>query len=1017
MVDSITTLSYWFSDLESSTRLWEKHPEAMQGALAIHDAILHDTVDDFEGTVVKTTGDGLMAVFDVPANAVLASIQAQERLESKEWGDTGPLRVRIGIHVGDAQPRAGDYYGTAVNRAARIMAAGHGGQILLSGSLAEAVADSLPDEVSLRDLGPHRLKDLSIPEHLYQLVVPGLPDTFPALATLDLRTNNLPTQTSVFLGRDTELRELRVLIDNPDTRLLTLVGPGGTGKTRLALQAAVDQIDRFKDGLFFVDLALEHDADEVFSAIVRTIGLEGVADESPLETLKMALATRQMLLLLDNFEQVTEAASSLAELLKSCAGITSVVTSREALRVRGERLYPVSPLSLPPSGNGSAPAIEEVMESEAVRLFVERAVEVRPDFEINPDNVSDIASICVHLDGLPLAIELAAARLKLFSPEDLRERLSSRLDLLRGGARDMPDRQQTLRKTIEWSFELLTPEERLLFQVFSVFLGARFEAVETIASRIGSLSDIDIIDGLESLVDKSLIRSIEAADNKTWFSMLGTIREYANERLVEDPELAQDAKRQHALYYVELARERKSDSIGKDREAVLTELTLEIENLRESWRYWVEAGGLEQLYDLLDTLWTLYDASGWYHGVIDLANELLGVLAMSPESAERIREEIALQMSVARALMTLRGYSEEVEHAFTKAVKLSEESGDLPQQFPVLRNLASLYMLRGELVKTIEVGKELLSIANKQDDPSLQVDANLVIGVNLAFGDQYELGMEHLDKSIDLFDPNSARSERFRLGPNPGVVSLTSSGLLLWMHGFPDRAVQRAARAEQLSRQLDHPSTTAYMLHHVTLLDVFRQDLGLVAGRAAELLQLANAHDYPIWRALALMFQGLARIGFGETDDGIAQLENGIVLYQGKTTPPVFWPIVLTLVATAYGMAGEVDEGLARIDEALSFLKADVPTYCDPAIIRGDLLLALPNSEREEAEKIFEHVVVLAQEFGLRMAELQAATRLARLHRGTANESGAQEALTAIYSSFTEGFDTPDLIAARALLD
>ena len=1006
-----TTLAYWFSDLEASTRLWEEHPDAMHDALARHDAILRNAVEDASGSVVKTTGDGLMAVFDEPANAVAAGVNAQQALEGEAWEETGPLLVRIGIHMGEAQPRAGDYYGPAVNRAARVMSAAHGGQILVSGSIVDEVGHSLPSQVSLRDLGEHRLKDLAGPEHLYQLVVPGLPDTFPALSTLDLRPNNLPTQTSVFLGREGELSELRALLDGTNTRLLTLTGPGGTGKTRLALQAAVDQLDRFEDGLFFVDLAPERDAQGAFSAIVRTLAVEGAADAQPLEALKSGLAERHMLLLLDNFEQVTDAAAGVAELLQHCAGITAVVTSREALRVRGERLYPVAPLSLPPSGNGSPPPIGLVMESEADRLFVERAVELRPDFAVTDDNVAAIAAICIHVDGLPLAIELAVARLRLFSPEDLSDRLKSRLDLLRGGARDMPDRQQTLRNTIEWSYELLTEKECRLFQLFGVFSGARFDAVEGIAGRIDALSDVDVIDGLESLVDKSLVRRLE--DDGPWFSMLETIREYAGERLAEDPELARAVAQAHAEHYVELARGLRPMLIGATRQQTLDELARERENLRTAWRYFVAEEDLERLNDLLDTLWVLHDAKGWYRGVIDLANDLLGVLAMGPETPERVREEIALQTSVARALMTLRGYSAEVEDAFSRALQLSADTGHLPERFPVLRSLASLYVLRNEPEKALEVGRELLAMADEQGDAGLQAEAHFVVGVNTVFDDA-DAGMEHLDKAVELFDPKTARSERFRLGPSPGVQSLTTSALLLWMLGFPQRAMERAALAEQVSAELDHPATRAYALHHVSLLYLFEQRIDLVSERSAELLQVANANDYPIWRALALMMQSLVRIAAGESDEGVAQLEHGMELYQGETTPPIFWPLLLTLQATGYAMAGRFEEGLGLVDEALGFFQPDEALSFDTVILRGDLLLG--RSDAAGAAEMYAQAMQAAADFGARMPELRSATRLAQLAKGTPGEAEASEVLQTVYATFTEGFDTADLVAAREIL-
>ena len=606
MAQSTIARSYWFSDIEASTRMWEAHPAAMGAAVARHDAILRRCVEENGGTIVKTTGDGMMAVFEQPVAAALASVRVQQKLQDENWEETGPLRIRIGVHLGDAQQRGGDYFGPAVNRTARVMSAGHGGQILLSSAVAEAISGRLPSEMQLRDLGQHRLKDLAEPLRLFQIVAPGLAETFPPLSTLDQRPNNLPTQVSVFLGRDAELRDLRTLIDDK-TRLITLIGPGGMGKTRLALQAAADQLDRFDDGLFFVDLTAERDPNGVFSAIVRAIGLERVGEALPLDALKSGLAGKHMLLLLDNFEQVIVAAPELAELLGACAGITALVTSREALHVRGEQLFTVPALSLPAPAGAAAPSVESALQSAAVRLFVERAVEARPDFAITNDNVAAIASICRRVDGLPLAIELAAARLKLFSPAELDERLERRLDLLRGGARDLPDRQRTLRGTIEWSYELLSPDERLLFEALAVFAGARLEDVERVTATIRTLSEVDVVDGMQSLVDKSLLRSVDGVGGKRWFSMLETIREYAVERLNGRPELADEVRRRHAEYFADLARDVRPALAGPERNLLIAELSQQ-RNLREAWRYWLQANDVARLYDLLDTLWVLYDA-------------------------------------------------------------------------------------------------------------------------------------------------------------------------------------------------------------------------------------------------------------------------------------------------------------------------------------------------------------------------------------------------------------------------
>lgn len=423
-----------FTDLESSTRLWEQHPDEMRPALARHDTILRDAVTAAGGSVVKTTGDGLMATFPTVSACAAACLGAQRSLANARWETSEPLRVRMGVHVGEAEAREGDFYGTAVNRAARIMAAGHGGQVLLSALAGQLARDSLPTGATLRDLGPHRLKDLTEPETLLQLVHPDLVGDFPPLATLDARPNNLPIQVSEFFGREAELADARNVLASPGVRLLTLTGPGGTGKTRLALQLGAELAEDFRDGVFMVDLSAEHEPDAAFETILRDLGIASTRDGSALQILKTKLADRNMLIVLDNFEQVTEAALGVAELLLQCPAVTIVVTSREALRLRGEHVMAVAPLSLP-DPRGSVAAIGE---SAAVSLFVDRARSVRSDFALTAENAAAVAEMSIRLDGLPLAIELAASRLRVFSANDLLDRLKKQFDVLGSGARDLP---------------------------------------------------------------------------------------------------------------------------------------------------------------------------------------------------------------------------------------------------------------------------------------------------------------------------------------------------------------------------------------------------------------------------------------------------------------------------------------------------------------------------------------------------------------------------------------------------
>ena len=623
-------LTFLFTDVEGSTRLWETNPETMRPALERHDAIIRSAIAASGGEIVKTTGDGLMAVFAAPVGAVTAAVAAQHGLFAETWPHGCAIRVRMGIHTGEVESRGGDFFGPAVNRTARIMSAGHGGQILLSEATAEFVEGRLPDGATLRDLGEHRLKDLGRSQRLFQLAHPGLPAEFAPLSTLDLRPNNLPTETSAFVGRDAELRAIRERLDDHDVRLVTLTGPGGSGKTRLAIRAAADQIDRFTDGVYFVDLVTATDSDAVLALIATAIGLGDAAERSPLDELRRQLRAQQVLIVLDNFEQVD---GRRADASSSCSptvpGLKLLVTSRQALRVRGEHVVSVPPLSLPAAAAGAS--ADDLSQFEAIQLFVERARGVRPDFRLTDDNAAAVAEICRRLDGLPLAIELATARLNLFSPEALRDRLAGSLKALGSGARDLPERQQTLRATIEWSYQLLTPAEQRLFELLSIFAGASVEAVEAVAADLDDAAgtELDALDGLGSLIDKSLVRQVEATDGDGMprVVMLETIKAYATAQLDARPDFAEAAREGHARYFAELARSATTETAAA-----------ELDNLRIAWANAFRRKDLARLGDLREALWPTYEARGWYHATIQLADDLLAVLASSPERRGRLAD-------------------------------------------------------------------------------------------------------------------------------------------------------------------------------------------------------------------------------------------------------------------------------------------------------------------------------------------------------------------------------------------
>ena len=582
------TVTFLFTDIEGSTRRWEAHPQQMSDALARHDAIVRSAIEEHGGYVFKTMGDAFCAAFHTPHDAVSAALQAQHSLHQAEWPDAiGQVKVRMALHTGVAEQRGGDYFGQPVNRVARLLSAGHGSQVLLSDVTQGLVRDSLPPSVTLLDLGEHHLKDLYRPERICQLVAPNLPREFQPLRTLDNRPNNLPEQLNPFIGREREIASLLDLLRKPGVRLLTLTGPGGTGKTRLSLQVAAEALDDHKDGVWFVNLAPLSDPKLVVPTAAQVLGVKEVGGTPIVETLKAYLKDKDLLLLLDNFEQVENAAPAVADLLRSVPHLKVLVTSRVPLHITGEQEYPVPPLSLPDAKH--LPPVETLSQYEAVSLFIQRAQGVKPDFEVTNDNAPAVAEICARLDGLPLAIELAAARIRLLPPQAMLSRLQSRLKLLTGGAKDLPARQQTLRNTIEWSYDLLSEGEKKLFRRLAVFVGGRtLEAVEAVCNADGDLG-VDVLEGVQSLVDKSLLQEREGVGGEPRFVMLETIHEFAREELEESGE-GEEIKRQHAEYFLDLAEKVAPNMRGAQRRQSLGILEAEHYNLRSALGWAVEQG-------------------------------------------------------------------------------------------------------------------------------------------------------------------------------------------------------------------------------------------------------------------------------------------------------------------------------------------------------------------------------------------------------------------------------------------
>ncbi|HEX9375144.1 MAG TPA: adenylate/guanylate cyclase domain-containing protein [Actinomycetota bacterium] len=597
------TVTFLFTDIEGSTRLLGQLGDRYPGILAEHHDLLRAAVEGAGGTHVSTEGDAFFVVFPLASQALAGAVAAQRALVSHEWPPDGVVRVRMGLHTGEGVLGAGGYLGIDVHRAARIAAAGHGGQILVSEATRALAQPSAPDGVSFLDLGEHRLKDLPQPEHLYQVATDGLEREFAPLRTLDARHGNLPTPMTTFVGRRRVVDEIVAALR--ESRLVTLTGPGGTGKTRLSLQVAGRVQGSYRDGVFFVALAPITEPALVVPTIGFAMGLREDPARSPVDTLAEHLRDREVLLVLDNFEQIIDAAPDVGDILASSPGVHVLATSREALHLNGEREYPVPPLELPDPAH--LPPFENLSQYEAVVLFVERARAVRPDFAVTNENAPAVAEICARLDGLPLAIELAAARVKLLPPDAILKRLEHRLTLLAGGARDLPARQQTLRDAIAWSYDLLDQQEQRFFARLSTFMGG--STLEAIDAVCAPGLELDGLDGAASLVNKSLLRQVEGPGGEPRFLMLATIREFSAERLADSAD-AGEAHARHARYFLAMAEGAAPDLFGPKQADLLDALAREHNNLRAALTWAMGSGEVQTGLRLGSALWRFWQMRG-----------------------------------------------------------------------------------------------------------------------------------------------------------------------------------------------------------------------------------------------------------------------------------------------------------------------------------------------------------------------------------------------------------------------
>lgn len=804
----VGTVTFLFTDIEGSTRLWEVHPSAMDRALARHDELLRSAIEGSGGYVFKTVGDAFCASFHTARDAVAAACSAQALIAGEAWPEPVSLRVRMAIHTGAAIVREDDYFGPTLNRLARLLSSGHGGQILVSGVTRELLLDEQDARWTLRSLGEHRLKDLSRPEAVYQCDLFGASNEFPPIRSLSdpARPNNLPIQLTSFVGREKEIDEVEQLLTA--SSLVTLTGSGGAGKTRLALQIAANSLDGYADGAWFIELADIADNALVSSKTAQALGVSEVAGKPIDDQLIEMLRPKTMLLVLDNCEHVLDASAKLTgSILKACPSVRILATSRSPLGLFGEQTYRVPSLSLPRADEPIGP--EALTKYESVRLLLERAMTVRPGFQATEGNAGALVQICSRLDGIPLAIELAAARVRSMNPEDINARLDNRFRLLTGGDRSVLPRHQTLRALIDWSYEILSEPERLALERLSVFSGGwTLSDGEAVCAGEG-IQEFEVLDLLGSLHDKSLIFLDEGPSGR--YRMLETVKEYVRERLEERGD-GQRVRGRHRDVFAALAQRAEPELTGPQQQEWLGKLETEHDNLRAAIK-WCEADplGAETGIRLCAALHRFWAARGH-------VREGRGYLANFLAAADGVQD----RLSVAGALVgqgrlaSLMGDYELSRESFNQALALYRELADPRGAAYSLFNLAVIACDQGQFESAKSFDLESLGLYRAARD-------NFGIASVLQNLGNIALDQGAYAEAVPLYE-ECLEIER-RLGNTFGTaVTFHNLGLASLYLDRLDESMGLLTQGLEIFRALGHKAGIAAMLNNLGIVAVRRGD-------------------------------------------------------------------------------------------------------------------------------------------------------------------------------------------------
>jgi len=843
------TVTFLFTDIEGSTKLAEQYPEIWDSLWQYHHATLSAAIEAHHGYIFQVIGDAFCAAFSTAGDALRAAVKAQTGLCARDWG-AATLKVRMGIHTGKAEIQdGGDYYGfLTMSRVQRLMSAAHGGQTVISLATQELVRDELPAGVTLRDMGERRLKDLIRPEHIYQLVVQNLPADFPPLKTLDAYRHNLPAQMTSFIGREKETADVKQAVLG--NRLVTLTGSGGTGKTRLSLQVAAELLDTFPDGVWFIELAPLTDPELVPQTMLTTMGISEQPGKSVLQVLMDHTREKNLLIVLDNCEHLIEACAQLAgALLNHAPQLQVLASSREALGVKGELAWRVPSLALPDIKN--LPGIEQVSQYEAVRLFIERASLAQPRFTVTRENAPALAQICFRLDGIPLAIELAAARVKALSVAQIAQRLDDRFRLLTGGSRTALPRQQTLRALIDWSYNLLSEAEKVLLRRLAVFAGGwTLEAAEGVCTD-QDLAPYDVMDLLTNLVDKSLVFTEDEA-GAIRYRRLETIQQYSREKFLESGE-ADTIRTRHSGWFLQFAMTAESMLDGRDSRVWLDRLEVEHDNLRAAleWLLISDPAAALQLAAVLGRFWSMRDY--FMEGRKALRRALAGSQAGGAEwRARALRWEGLLAIN--------QGDYEVARERLNAGLQLARQTGDRDTLASIFNGLGIARWSQGDYEQARQFCEAGLAIRRELGNQNRIATVLSNLG-NIASAQGDHTAARHfLQESVDTFRNLDDRSGL--------ATTLNNLGVALEALNDYARAHQCYLESIALSREIGSRYSAAYTLNSLAHLTLVWGDLGASQGYYRE--SLAIFRELGEKRGLAYCFEGLAMVDIGCGHDGRA---------------------------------------------------------------------------------------------------------------------------------------------------